>query len=92
MVGSTACAMTMVACGRADAYFGAGFHIWDIVAAEIVLTEAGGVTTSLQGMSLYVTFPLKFVTKTVTNSCLTKIVSTRVPLNLKTKINLNLRK
>jgi len=51
MVGSTACAMTMVACGRADAYFGAGFHIWDIVAAEIVLTEAGGVTTSLQGMS-----------------------------------------
>lgn len=50
MVGSTACAMTMVACGRADAYFGAGFHIWDIVAAEIVLTEAGGVTTSLQGM------------------------------------------
>ena len=55
MVGSTACAMTMVACGRADAYFGAGFHIWDIVAAEIILTEAGGVTTSLQGI-FFVTF------------------------------------
>ena len=60
MVGSTACAMTMVACGRADAYFGAGFHIWDIVAAEIVLTEAGGVTTSLQGMSLFIKCHQKF--------------------------------
>ena len=59
MVGSTACAMTMVACGRADAYFGAGFHIWDIVAADIVLTEAGGVTTSLQGMSLNVTTEIR---------------------------------
>ena len=79
MVGSTACAMTMVACGRADAYFGAGFHIWDIVAAEIVLTEAGGVTTSLQGMSLHVTFQLKFVTKSIANISLTKIFLTRVP-------------
>ena len=49
MVGSTACAIAMVACGQADAYFGAGFHIWDIVAAEIILTEAGGIATSLKG-------------------------------------------
>lgn len=48
MIGSTACAMTMVARGQADGYFGAGFHIWDIVAAEIILTEAGGVNTSLR--------------------------------------------
>ena len=33
---------------KADAYYGAGFHIWDIVAAEIILTEAGGVNTSLK--------------------------------------------
>jgi len=49
MIGSTACAITMVARGQADGYFGAGFHIWDIVAAEIILTEAGGVNTSLSG-------------------------------------------
>ena len=48
MIGSTACAMTMVARGQADGYFGAGFHIWDIVAAEIILTEAGGVNTNLR--------------------------------------------
>ena len=49
MIGSTACALTMVACGKADAYFGAGFHIWDIVAAGIIVTEAGGILTSLKG-------------------------------------------
>ena len=49
MVGSTACAMTMVACGRADAYFGAGFHIWDIAAGLLIIDEAGGKIDKING-------------------------------------------
>ena len=49
MVGSTACAITNVACGRGDGYFGAGFHIWDIAAAGLILTEAGGSTFNMKG-------------------------------------------
>jgi len=39
----------MVACGRADGYFGAGFHIWDIAAAGLIVTEAGGTTVDMKG-------------------------------------------
>ena len=49
MVGSTACAITNVACGRGDGYFGAGFHIWDIAAAGLILKEAGGFTFNMKG-------------------------------------------
>jgi len=52
MIGSTACAMTMVAAGKADAYFGARFHIWDICAPSIILTEAGGFVSDLAGKKL----------------------------------------
>jgi len=52
MLGSTACAMTMVAAGRADAYFGARFHIWDICAPSIIVTEAGGFVSDLAGDEL----------------------------------------
>lgn len=48
-IGSTACALCMVACGRADGYFGAGFHIWDIAAAGLIVTEAGGTTVDMKG-------------------------------------------
>lgn len=51
-IGSTACAICMVACGRGDAYFGAGFHIWDIAAAGLILTEAGGTTVDMKGQQL----------------------------------------
>jgi len=48
-VGSTACAMTLVAAGRADGYYGAGFHIWDIAAPSLIISEAGGVSYSMKG-------------------------------------------
>ena len=48
-VGSTACAMTLVAAGRADGYYGAGFHIWDIAAPSLIISEAGGVNYSMKG-------------------------------------------
>jgi fructose-1,6-bisphosphatase/inositol monophosphatase family enzyme len=32
-----------VACGRIDAYYELGIHIWDIAAATVIVREAGGV-------------------------------------------------
>ncbi|ESN93519.1 hypothetical protein HELRODRAFT_88652, partial [Helobdella robusta] len=47
--GSAALNMCYVACGRADAYFEFGPHIWDFAAGEIIVKEAGGVVFSTDG-------------------------------------------
>lgn len=41
--GSAAMDMCAVACGRLDAYYELGIHIWDIAAASLIVREAGGV-------------------------------------------------
>jgi fructose-1,6-bisphosphatase/inositol monophosphatase family enzyme len=41
--GSAAMDMCAVACGRLDAYYELGIHIWDIAAAALIVREAGGV-------------------------------------------------
>jgi len=51
-MGSCALNICLVACGRADAFYEAGMHIWDICAASIVLREAGGVTVGMHGEEL----------------------------------------
>merc|ERR1712226_162103 len=51
-MGSAALNICFVAAGRADAYYEAGMHIWDICAAGIVLREAGGTTIGLNGEDL----------------------------------------
>lgn len=43
MLGSAALNMCMVANGGADSYFEFGIHVWDMAAASIIITEAGGV-------------------------------------------------
>ena len=49
-MGSAACNICAVAAGQTDAYFETGMHIWDICAAGLILTEAGGVITSTTGL------------------------------------------
>ena len=51
-MGSCALNICFVASGRADAFYEIGMHIWDICAAGIVLREAGGVTTGINGEEL----------------------------------------
>ncbi len=46
-VGSSALDMCGVACGTSDAYYERGVNVWDVAAATLVLTEAGG---SLRGL------------------------------------------
>ena len=46
MQGSAALNICAVASGAADGYWECGMHIWDIAAASVILTEAGGVVLS----------------------------------------------
>ena len=46
MQGSAALNMCAVAAGHADGYFEFGMHIWDMAAASVILSEAGGVILS----------------------------------------------
>jgi myo-inositol-1(or 4)-monophosphatase len=47
--GSTALNLAYVAAGRFDAYWGFDNHAWDVAGAAVLLREAGGVMTKIDG-------------------------------------------
>jgi myo-inositol-1(or 4)-monophosphatase len=47
--GSTALNMAYVAAGRFDVYFAFDNHVWDVAAATVLVREAGGVITNVDG-------------------------------------------
>lgn len=48
-LGSAALSLAYVACGRLDGYYGYGLKAWDLAGGAIILREAGGVLTALDG-------------------------------------------
>lgn len=48
-LGTAALNLCSVACGHADAYYEFGLHIWDMAAAALILTEAGGYVCDTKG-------------------------------------------
>uniref|UniRef100_UPI00398EC42D inositol monophosphatase 1 n=1 Tax=Pristiophorus japonicus TaxID=55135 RepID=UPI00398EC42D len=48
-LGTAAVNMCMVATGGADAYYEMGIHCWDMAAAAVIVTEAGGVVLDISG-------------------------------------------
>ena len=50
-LGAASVDMCFVACGRLDAYVESGLHSWDVMAAQVIATEAGCTVTDLQGRS-----------------------------------------
>ncbi|XP_067887779.1 inositol monophosphatase 1 [Heterodontus francisci] len=48
-LGTAAVNMCMVATGGADAYYEMGIHCWDMAAATLIVTEAGGVVLDISG-------------------------------------------
>jgi myo-inositol-1(or 4)-monophosphatase len=48
-VGSAALSLCHVAAGRSDIYFHPSLYAWDVAAAGLILEEAGGTLTDLQG-------------------------------------------
>ena len=51
-LGTTTLQMCFVADGKMDFYFGTGMYIWDIAAAALIVAEAGGKITDLDGQPL----------------------------------------
>jgi len=47
--GGAATDLASVACGRVDAYFERGLNPWDCAAGTVLVTEAGGRVTDLDG-------------------------------------------
>ena len=47
--GGAATDLASVACGRVDAYFERGLNPWDFAAGAVLVTEAGGRVTDLEG-------------------------------------------
>lgn len=47
--GSTALNLAYIAAGRFDGYFAFGNHVWDVAAGTVLVREAGGVVTNLDG-------------------------------------------
>jgi myo-inositol-1(or 4)-monophosphatase len=48
-LGSAAIDVCYVACGRLDGYWEQEIHAWDIAAGALILQEAGGIVTGLNG-------------------------------------------
>lgn len=47
--GAAALDLCWVACGRLDAYFERGLQAWDMAAGDLIVREAGGVTSAIEG-------------------------------------------
>lgn len=47
--GSTALNMAYVAAGRFDAYYAFDNHVWDVAGATVLIREAGGLVTNIDG-------------------------------------------
>ncbi|MFT5195169.1 MAG: myo-inositol-1(or 4)-monophosphatase [Cellvibrionaceae bacterium] len=48
-LGTAALALSYIACGRLDAYFHMNLQPWDVAAAALIITEAGGAFSTFQG-------------------------------------------
>jgi len=47
--GSAALNMAYIGCGRVDAFWSSSLHPWDVAAGALIVQEAGGSVTNLQG-------------------------------------------
>ncbi|KAM7379930.1 hypothetical protein PAMP_005426 [Pampus punctatissimus] len=47
--GTAAINMCLVASGCVEAYYEIGIHVWDVAAASLIVTEAGGVLMDVEG-------------------------------------------
>lgn len=52
VMGSAALGMAYTACGRLDLYFHVLLYPWELACGSLLVTEAGGVVTNLQGKPL----------------------------------------
>lgn len=63
-LGSAALNLGYLACGRLDAYWASSLSPWDVAAGALLVTEAGGTLTDLQGNPFDLRRPLLLATST----------------------------
>jgi len=51
-MGSAALGMAYTSCGRLDLYFHLLLYPWELACGQLLVTEAGGVATDLEGKPL----------------------------------------
>ena len=51
--GAASLDLAYVACGRLDGFWEIGLHIWDIAAGDLLIREAGGVVSTIEGKPGY---------------------------------------
>ena len=51
-MGSAALNISHIAMGGIDAYYEIGIHAWDMAAGALIVREAGGVVTDVNGRCL----------------------------------------
>ena len=56
--------MCYVACGRLDGYWASSVKAWDVAAGAIIIAEAGGVLTDLEGAAFDLADPKLISTST----------------------------
>ena len=55
--GSAALNLSYVACGRIDAFFSSSLKPWDVAAGALLVTEAGGRVSKMDGSPLEIEVP-----------------------------------
>lgn len=60
-MGSSALNLSYVAAGRLDGNWALGMHVWDLAAGALIVREAGGVITALDGDPEYMKPPYSLV-------------------------------
>lgn len=55
--GSAALNLASVACGRIDLFWSTSLHPWDVAAGVLLVQEAGGIVTNLQGNAVDILVP-----------------------------------
>ena len=53
-IGSAACDLAYVACGRFDAFYEYSLHSWDVAAGSLILQQAGGRVSDFKGGNNYI--------------------------------------
>jgi myo-inositol-1(or 4)-monophosphatase len=78
-LGSAALNLCYIAAGRLDGYFATSVKIWDIAAGMLILTEAGGTITQIDGTPLLLARP-EFAASASPSLHTALLATLRVPL------------
>lgn len=81
--GSAALDMAWVACGRFDGYFELGVAPWDVAAGLVLVAEAGGTVSSVDGAPAVLTTGLVVAAGPGIHEELRQIVAGRLPRHLR---------